>query len=296
MARNPQSIGLRTFLCLLAVPVCPAPVTGQTGVEAEILLASRPAHLLFCNKYQQRMTDEELSALEPFVPMVVLARRETLGDRITPCSRLSIRGDTYYLLQNADGSFAGDPQRAGLVAYRNVFLMGDTIIVRHGRALVMGNPAGTSTRSLRAGERVRREFQHAGATYVRRLDHTEPYGWVALPEEESTDWEKLRPARKQGSADIAQILPIVQDAVARVNNKLTMLYQALQDRASPGLSPPAFHVERVGQSIQCRMIPAGRARQFRETIAAFAADLRRLASPLGAECAESGDGLITIHR
>jgi hypothetical protein len=296
MARKPQSIGLRTFLCLLVIPVCPAPVAGQTGGETEILLASRPAHLLICNKYQQRMTGDELSALEPFVPMVVLARRETLGDRITPCSRLSILGETYYLLQNADGSFAGDPQRAGLIGYRNALLMSDTIIVRHGKALVMGNPAGTSTTSLRVGELVRREFQHAGATYVRRLDHAEPYGWVSLPEQESADWEKFRPVRKQGPADIAQILPIVQDAVARVNNKLTMLYQALQDRASPAMSPPAFHVERVGQSIQCRMVPAGRARQFRQTIAALAADLRRLASPLGAECAQSGDGLITIHR
>lgn len=234
--------------------------------KGELLLVEHPTRLTVLNRYQQTLTNAERSVLQPFVPMVVVQRRDMLGDGFTPCMRVRINGAEYFLVRDGSGRLVGEAQ-AGIVSVHDGTLHGgDTVLVLRAGAVMFSSPDGRRTAVLGAGERLIRLLSRSERTYVRRGSASDPYGWVDLaPSAEGRLWGAARLAVALPSSVPPPIVDQVRSALSRANTKLANVFAFLATRGGVRRSVPRWEIQPEGAVLRCTLVGGSTVRDFPES-------------------------------
>ena len=102
---------------------------GVGNGQEEFLICERPAQLVVLNRYQQSLTPNEQTLLQPFVPMKILRSQDLLGDGFTPCMRVELNGGVYFLVRENSTRLAGAARAGALRTYQGVAHSRDTVHV-----------------------------------------------------------------------------------------------------------------------------------------------------------------------
>jgi len=298
MAGNTRSLrgrksGRRPAIILAGLVVVLSASAAAGERTARVLLVEHPRELVVFNKYQQRLSADELRRLSPFVPMVILRERDLLGDGFTPCASVEIDREPYFLQRDAGGGFSskGNPGRTETL--NDVTLYGDTVVLLAGKALRL-RPAGEKAEiSLTPGIRVVRVFELRSAAYVRLPSPPGRFGWVTLsPGDGSAGW---REASQESRAGISpgDVLLRVQGVVDQANSALRCMYAVLTAESGRDESPPAFRLTRSRTEIKCGIEPGALSPSFAGSTRALLPELERVLGGTGLH-AEITNGAILI--
>jgi hypothetical protein len=275
----------------LLVGLSAAVCAGQPA--RDVLIVEHPERLVVFSKYQQRLTAEEYRRLTPYVPMVLVREQDHLGDGFTPCTAVEIGREPYYILRNEGGGFSvrGEPGKTEF--FRNVPLLGDTVVLLRGGALRLRSPGGNEEIPLQAGTRVVRLFKYESRTYVCVPSAAGRFGWLSLPGSGgSPEW---REAESASTAVISSgdILLRVQPVVDGANRSLRRIYAALSPESGDLRTPPSFRITLSRGEITCSLEPPALSGSFSGSMRALLAGLERVLGGTGLH-AEISEGAILI--
>ena len=275
----------------LLVGLCGALSAGQPA--RDVLIVERPERLVVFSKYQQRLTAEEYRRLPPFVPMVVVREQDHLGDGFTPCEAVEIDREPYFILRNEGGGFSARGAPGKTEVFRNVPLLGDTVVLLRGDALRLRLPGGKEEILLQAGTRVVRLFEYESATYVRLPSAAGRFGWLSLPGSgRSAQWRELESASTAGISS-GDILLRVQPEVDGANRSLRRIYAALSTEPGELRPLPSFRISLSRGEIRCFLEPTSLSGSFTGSMRGLIAGLERVLGGTGLH-AEISEGAILI--
>ncbi len=275
----------------LVVGLCGAVFAGQA--PRDVLIVEHPERLVVFSKYQQRLTAEEYRRLPPFVPMVFVREQDHLGDGFTPCAAVEIGREPYYLLRSEGGGFSARGEPGKTEIFRNVPLLGDTVVLLRGGALRLRPPVGKEEILLQAGTRVVRLFEYESRTYVRLPSAVGRFGWLSLPGSgSSSEWREVESAPTTGISS-GDILLRVQPVVDGANRSLRRIYAALSSESGGLRTPPSFRLSLSRGEIRCFLDPSALSGSFIGSMRALLAGFERVLGGTGLH-AEISDGAILI--
>jgi hypothetical protein len=258
-----------------------------------VLIVEHPERLVVFSRYQQRLTAEEYRRLPPFVPMILVREQDHLGDGFTPCASVEIGREPYYILRNEGGGFSARGEPGKTEIFRNVPLLGDTVVLLRGGALRLRPPGGKEEILLQAGTRVVRVFEYESKTYVRLPSAAGRFGWLSLPGSGgSPEWREAESASTAGISS-GDILLRVQPVIDGANRSLRLIYAALSAEHAGLLTPPSFRLSLVRGEISCSLEPSALSGSFSGSMRALLAGLERVLGGTGLH-AEIIDGAILI--
>ena len=269
------------FLILLLWIV---PERTASAEEAVFFVVEHPANLVIYNRYQQVLSVQDRGALVPFEPIRVVDALAVLGDGITPCMKVEIRGDVHYLLLEAEGRLAGESHAGVMKSYHGVRPLADTILVMQSGSLRFEPAGSTAAAFLPAGERLIQIFRYASRTFAHRQSSPRVYGWVSLKNgDENRLWKIAEEVIAARSAITGRIKDSVASRVGRVNSILAGLFNYFNRTALHPRPIPSWTAESSDSAITCTIEGAGSPDVFRESTRSFARDLENvvLGSGLG---------------
>jgi hypothetical protein len=281
-------------LILVAGLLCAPGVSLRAGqVSGDVLVVEHPGRLVLFSKYQQRLTTEESRRLPSFVPMILVRERDHLGDGFTPCAAVEIDREPYYILRDEGGELSaqGDPGRTE--TFRNVTLLGDTVLLLRGKGLRL-RPAGEKEEViLPSPTRAVRIFEDQSKTYVRVESGAVRFGWVVLGHASpSQEWRSVEPASPESIAP-EDLLRRVQPVVDAANSSLRRIYEALTPESGAARKAPSFLLVRSRKDIRCSLQPAALSGSFTGSLRAMLPEIERVLGGTGLH-AEIADDAILI--
>jgi hypothetical protein len=239
---------------------------GAGSGQEEFLICERPAQLVVLNRYQQSLTPNEKTLLQPFVPMKILRSQDLLGDGFTPCMRIELNGAVCFLVRENSIRLAGAARAGEIRTYLGSALPRDTVHILKAGGLQFSAADGAREDILAAGERIVRFFTRDNQTYVRRSAGTHSYGWVNLsPGAEDRLWTLAHVAPSVGSAVPVRIIDSVQASLARTNILLSNLFAYFNGRTSRRLATPRWQLEPEGTVLRCTLVGGSPERDFPES-------------------------------
>lgn len=291
LTRRGRALGPAMLIAGLFVALCGAVCAGEPA--RDVMIVEHPERLVVFSRYQQRLTAEEYRRLPPFVPMVFVREQDHLGDGFTPCAAVEIGREPYYILRNEGGGFAARGEPGKTEIFRDVPLLGDTVVLLRGGALRLRPAGGADEIRLQPGTRVVRLFEHESRTYVGLPSAGGRFGWLSLPGAgRSTEWREVESASPVGISS-GDILLRVQPVVDGANRSLRRIYAALSPETGPVRTPPSFRLSRSAGEIRCFLEPAALSGSFSGSMRALLAGLERVLGGTGLH-AEISDGAILI--
>ncbi len=239
-----------------------------------VWIVEKPEHLVVYDAYQQSLGSNQTSAIRPFEPIKVLKARDVLGDRMTPCSKVEVGDQIYYLLLNERGHLAGSSLLGAVKVFRNVRFIDDTIEVLRPGSITYREPVRANQHAIKAGDFCVRYFSYDGSVYAKVIGSTEQYGWLhLLAGERGRSW---RLAEVQQSAQ--GLSPMIRDRVLKRINQANLafldVYAILNQRTNRRTNPPRWFVQSSGPSLVCTLLPDTVAQRYSQSIQALSATLQ----------------------
>ena len=261
-------------LLLCALLIFPATSYRAFSQTVDVLIVQKPDQLVVYDSFQQSLASPQQNVLQSFVPMRILKYRDLLGDGITPCVKVDVEGEVFYLLRHENGHLAGRNDLGVVKLFRRVRPMNDTVEVLASHSIQMENPVQGSRRFLSVGDYCLRCFFDAGAYYVRTLGSHPEYGWLRLsPVEKGKSWQIARP--EQARVDLP---PMIRDRIAGrikdANLAYTEVYSLLTAETGKLFPAPQWEIESTRSSLICTLRPAAAASLYPQAILALSATLR----------------------
>jgi hypothetical protein len=259
----------------------------------DVLIAEHAERLVLFNKYQQRLSPEEERRFPPFVPMIMRQEHDVLGDGFTPCMSVEVDGEPLYILRLADGTLSVRGETGKTEIFRNVSILGDTVIILRGKALRMRPAGGKAEILLKGGQRVVRMFESGGSTYVGLPGSPARFGWLTLSAAARlSEWREGESDTQAGfsPSDIfARVRPVVDGA----NRSLRRIYAALTQESGGAPAPPSFRLSRSRTEIRCNLEGAPGGEAFDGSRRALFSEIGRALGGTGLH-AEMSDSAIII--
>jgi len=241
-------------ICLLIILVLwPGPAVFSAPahrITGQFLVIENPAALKIYNKYEQRISAQELSLFKPYCALRLTGINLTLSDNFTLADRIELNGETFYLLKT-NRKMLDTSQHAGyLKEFNGVVIIEDTVEIRSGNSIHLQIPAPAAGKiSLPAGSSLRRIFTSGRLTYVQLLDQTGQFGWCNLPARGA--WRKFR--QPVTAANLHDIFGRIQPVFERYNSLYHQSFQYFNSRSAVQKTIPYWQVELKGQLISAEL-------------------------------------------
>lgn len=260
--------------------------------DYDVLIVEKPEHLVVYDVYQQSLTSSQAGALRSFEPIKILKSQDVLGDSMTPCAKVQVGGQVFYLLRNARGGLVGSNLSGMVKVFRRVKSIDDTIEVLISRQIAIQSPSSTARHLASAGDMCVRYFEYGGAAYVKRIGSPDEYGWVRLPMHgNGRSW---RVARVQSSGP--SLSPMIRERVLKrirqVNLTYLELYSFLSKETNKRAAVPQWVVQSSGSTIICALLPDSVAGSYAQSIRSLAAALQTYLLGTGYHIVEQGNALV----
>ncbi len=265
----PLAILLRNaFIISLAVS------SGAFSQTFDVLIVEKPDHLVVYDAFQQSLTSPQEHPIQPFTPIRIIRLRDALNDGITPCSKVDVDGETFYLLRDERGQLAGSKNLGIVRIFQHVKFIDDTIEVLGSRHIALQSPVKKSSQFLAAGEACVRYFEFAGAIYSKPLRPQAEYGWLRLsPAERGKTWQIVR--AKPAHVDLSPMIRNrVIDKIRDVNLAYSEVYSLLSKESKKKIPVPQWEIDSTSTSMTFVLRPAAAASFYRQSIRTLSATLQ----------------------
>ncbi len=265
------------------------------NIRGDVFIVERPQRLLLYNKFQQPCTDQERKALPPFVPMVILKASDMLGDGFTPCMKVEIANQVYFLLRDAGGKLIGSSSSGYSRTFDRVSLLDDTLLVLAGGRLTLASPTRTASRLLKKNEQLVRAFRDGQLSYVWTSGSPPSFGWVTLREaEKGGTWNVVSATPAKNGVMPEEVGQRIESTIRETNDVLARLYQYLNAQTGDQRTIPRWTVARSGTSIVCEFSAQRLAPQFEQSSRVLERDIQALLTGTNFETVRSS-GRIEIR-
>ncbi len=233
---------------------------------SDFLIVQNTQRLVVYDAFQQFLGSGQNTPIRPYAPLKILARKDVLGDGVTPCMKIEADGEVFYLLRDETGKLSGWRDLGIVKTFFQRKAFGDTISVLASGRIALEKPAKGGRALLPAGVRCVRYFDDGGATYIVRLGPQPAFGWAVLPlRDRGKSWQIVRPEKQ----DIA-LSPMVRDRVIsriqQVNQTYAQVYGLLVSETGKRFAVPRWSVDSSGAMLTCVLTPAAAARFYPESI------------------------------
>jgi hypothetical protein len=270
--------------------------SAATSQTSDVLIIEKTDHLIAYNSFQQSLSSLGKNTVPPFAPLKILQVNDLLGDRITPCTKVSLEGEVFYLLRGDGGKLAGWKDLGIVRVFRNVRFIEDTVAIIGSGRFVMRGPLDRGSRVLRATERCIRYFASNGSYYVRTLGSNGRYGWVDFPGEgEGSTWRVVRP-----SLDQVGLPPMIRDRVVeridKFNASMRDVYELLSRQTRKRFPAPQWSMRMDNAALVCTLNPSAAVGFYRSSIRDLSAALQTYVLGTGYEVSVSGNTIQVRHR
>jgi hypothetical protein len=253
-------------LLLAASAALSSSATKEQDERADVLLARRPDRFVLYNKYQQRLTATEAAAIPSCVPIMIVREKDNLGDGVTPCAVVEIRGERFYLLRDQDGELAGKQEAGPIEFFRGVEVLRDTIVLRQALSVTPQYPSEERARNLSPETILVRVFRAGARTFVASITPSPLYGWMTLPAADlGKKWEphaSASPRSLTPKAVYNRLLPLVASA----NSALRSMYTRFSANSSRRDTIPEFSLAISRDTVFCVVEPAGFREKFSRSV------------------------------
>jgi len=241
---------------------------------SDFLVVQNTGRLVIYDAFQQSVSGINKVVIPPFAPIKILSRRDMLGDGLTPCTKVEVDGEIYYLLREEGGNLAGGGGLGTVRTFQGREFIGDTIQVIGANRLVLRNSSGVGSHLLAAGERLVRYFDFEGVTYVKRIAANPSYGWVAVAKHGAgVSWKIFRPGPQQSGLS-QMVRGRVISRIAQINATFARVYAVLGKETGRALPPPRWSVDSSGNDLICVLRPATAVRFYPRTVDGLASELQ----------------------
>lgn len=278
MMRNPgfQAM-LRSSACTIIILMLPA---ARPLHADDFLIVQKVEQLSIYNKYQQEASRRERQLFAPCVPMKILKPNDVLGDGFTPCMRVEVDGQPFYLLKEKDGTLT----RSGSPGYEKVFsnatVLLDTVHILTDK-LILFSPIGSQPQHISRHDSLVRVFRHQTLTYCRTLSTPPLFGWVDFNgRKEERDWAVLKHRPAAGSS-LSLVVEKVKTRIEEVNRVLTRLFRFFNSQTNQQKQTPAWTMNASSNAIICTLEGATSADLFQQSTFYLVNEIENIA--LGSE-------------
>jgi hypothetical protein len=244
---------------------------------ANYLLVEHPERLIVYNRYQQHSTPEEQKLLTPFVPIKILDAEATLNDDFTPCLKVDIQGQIFYLLKNEVFEVPG--KKLGTMRVLNrVTVLNDTIrLVSSDITLTI--PDQKKSHRLQAGAILERYFQDGKTTFVRLSGQRPEYGWVHFSMGEKTKEYIVLSSTKSIATNVPlsdAIRKRIQVKLIEANKALADLFAYFNTETKTRKIAPQWRLVTFKQQYACILEPTEYGKQYAESSRYLAGDIESI--------------------
>jgi hypothetical protein len=282
-------------LLYLVFNIVIAHAQSQTGTS-DVLFVQEIGALQILNKYQQKPSPDELKELPRDAPIVIVQARTTLGDSYTPCMKVKIEGDTYYLLTNSRGEPLNLDKALLRKWYRSKRIANELVeIVGKKKYFVL-----SFDRSKKYVFERNRDltwiFSDGNDAYVRIPGIPSRYGWIALRfNQEGSLWRIKHPERPQQVDEQAIVFNRIVEKVEQTNKTTASLFAFFNRQTGRRKAAPRWIVSTDNGRLKCEFSSAFGTAPFQGSARMFADELRTIL--IGSEYRlQTTDGMMEISR
>ena len=224
---------------------------GQT--RSDYFIIANPLNYTVYDRYEQPLSDADKARFPPFTPFRVLEQNVTLGDQITHACKCGFGQETYFLIQEEGGGFAGEKSKTGRQVLTSCETIEDTVEVI-GSGLQITAPSGRAA-AVQNGSRLNRIFKSGGRYYVASLSDRAFYGWSRL--EPRSSWkkeEKAQASRPSGDTLISDnIRERVMQRLDEANNSYKAAFSHFNKITGDEKAIPQWRCETAGACMRCEL-------------------------------------------
>ncbi|MBN1983520.1 MAG: hypothetical protein JW795_18430, partial [Chitinivibrionales bacterium] len=235
------------------------PLAASAGERGDFLILQQPGLFGLLNGYEQPFDAAEKSAMGEGLPLQIVDRNATLGDQITKAYKVSVNGETAFILKKASGELvtsAPEALRFSMETYKNCTIVDDTVEIIAERAVASYRRFNQrSDRSwLSTGTVAHRLFLYQGLTYSSILSAGQKsFSWVEF--RSGTGWKKQHAAvtqSVQSSTPSFDVFPEVEARFERINRLYADYFTYFNTMTGQQKSIPAWQCSRQKDgSIRC---------------------------------------------
>jgi len=263
------------LLCFMLVAAASTRSSESGGLRTEAyLIVQHPDHLLVYNQYQQRITTGERLLFTPFIPMHIVDLHATLSDNYTPCVKIRLGDDIFYLLTNGQKTLLSSASLGYVRLFNHVKSLEDTVRIIHPTGVDFLSPDKLHEDKLLHGGVAVRYFQYEGMIYGQVLDNQQHCGWI----DQSVATEKYTVSAK--SSEHEELSKKIRDRIGgkirEVNSALKSLFLYFCAQSNQQKIIPQWHIAMSDHAIACTLEPANYANSFPESDEYLLRDLENL--------------------
>lgn len=219
------------------------------AVQSDFLIITNPDKLSLLNQYEQPLSISEKKDLLPYMPFMIVNRKEILGDQITEVVRCRNLGNTYFLIKKDDGGFVSTAN----VTFQKIngcTILNDTAEVIKSFTLSQKFPLKGIETSISKGETVIRIFQNGTNIYLLTLGKQQQYGWCTTP----GVLQKIKKTEKiLKPADISDISLNIQRKIDNTNELYNAYFGYFNQLTNQQKSIPYWEMTKETDGIHCTL-------------------------------------------
>jgi hypothetical protein len=224
--------------------------TLQEATRAMYMVVGPVGSLIVFDRYERRLTPEELSMLDSFAPMRVIAPSHIMGDGYSRCMFVEIDDERYYVQIGENGALLVGSGTITPRMFADVMRRDDSVRVVARRGLLLTIPDGREV-ILQPATVVKRYFTRGDRSYVGTSDSMRVFGWV--PQR----YGDLEPVGGRGRVHLVAGSKDTQERITRrleqVNGYLRRLYIAQSSKSGRHITAPEWTVREDRGDLICTL-------------------------------------------
>jgi hypothetical protein len=226
---------------------------GASPRPADFFIVERVGALRIYDRFQQPVRNPAGEGILPYTPFRIIAWKSVMGDGLTSCSIVELRGSRYYLLRDSQTRLLiGESSAGNTLTLRGAEILDDTLVVTAVRGVELLPPGGSTPIRLTTGDRLVRLFRWQNKIYGHTDRTGGVFGWVTLPAGAArAATSNINETAATGIPPSADILSRIRATVDETNSTLRRLYAFLDAESGSRRDPPQWSVERKDGSILC---------------------------------------------
>jgi hypothetical protein len=220
--------------------------------SADFMIAALPKAFIVLDHYEQPLSGAKKARLIAYSPFLIINEEGMLGDQITPALQFSLHGQTFFLLRDEEGNFAGDKTGQAHKIYKNCTQLNDTVQVVRDRAVLLSEqyPAAGSRVFLKKRDRLLRVFKYRNSYYVLRTGESPRYGWCSVSARHA--WRVLKEKKDTVSVLFSPMLKErILDRVASANTAYEKYFNYFNQKSSNPKTVPEWQCASNDTAISC---------------------------------------------
>lgn len=222
-------------------------VLAQDNKTANFIIVKTPSSLSLFNKYQQRLTSDQINSFPAGIPFQILKENELLSDGYSKATKVSFGNNLYFvaITENRKSNKA-------FSKYQNVNLFSDTVEVTGSNKIFFNSENQSPSRVyLEKGILLLRIFKDGQFFYARKLNDENQFGWIPSNSNYISK-HSLNKNKSVANSEISDfLLSATEQKIKVINSKLEKLYSIYNQKENRNLPVPFLKLETRDKNLIC---------------------------------------------